>query len=407
MSSYKDEDGQLIYQKFSTLAKIYGEGKLTYKYRSLQSSEAKEKMSYIKLYKPWKWIIGTGLYKEDILKQAKEAEQTTRNGIIAAMTFALLLSALSVFFQYKNFINPIKKVISKLGNEYKDLERIASILGGGSESIVVAVEQQSASLENMASAMNQIKMMSDTTKTNAIESNSIAGNTANISENSKDKVIELLNSFKLIQEDNLKIVNYITQGQEDMDYIANSIAAIEEKTSVINDIVFQTKLLSFNASVEAARAGENGRGFSVVAEEIGNLAKVSGMEATTISHSVSKSAKNVRELSEKTSVNVRDLLEVTQQNIARAEILMNDCKDALEHLNFESIKTSDMSNEILNALSEQEQGIYEITQSLASINDSQNEFKKSQKDATAQVKNLVSKSILLKSAVDELESIAS
>ncbi|MBC7465119.1 MAG: hypothetical protein H7256_03945 [Bdellovibrio sp.] len=47
---------------------------------------------------------------------------------------------------------------------------------------------------------------------------------------------------------------------------------IGNKTKVINDIVFQTKLLSFNASVEAARAGEHGKGFAVVAEEVGKLA---------------------------------------------------------------------------------------------------------------------------------------
>ncbi len=50
---------------------------------------------------------------------------------------------------------------------------------------------------------------------------------------------------------------------------------IGDKTKVINDIVFQTKRLSFNASVEAARAGEHGKGFAVVAEEVGNLAQMS------------------------------------------------------------------------------------------------------------------------------------
>ena len=60
---------------------------------------------------------------------------------------------------------------------------------------------------------------------------------------------------------------------------------IKDKVNIINDIVFQTKLLSFNASVEAARAGENGKGFAVVAEEVGNLASVSGKAANEIKYS--------------------------------------------------------------------------------------------------------------------------
>lgn len=66
--------------------------------------------------------------------------------------------------------------------------------------------------------------------------------------------------------------------------ITKVISEVAAKTQVINEIVFKTKLLSFNASVEAARAGDQGRGFSVVAEEVGNLAKMSGDAAKEISN---------------------------------------------------------------------------------------------------------------------------
>ena len=66
------------------------------------------------------------------------------------------------------------------------------------------------------------------------------------------------------------------ESNKEIQEIVKVIAEIGNKTKVINDIVFQTKLLSFNASVEAARAGENGKGFAVVAEEVGKL-RVAGM----------------------------------------------------------------------------------------------------------------------------------
>jgi methyl-accepting chemotaxis protein len=62
---------------------------------------------------------------------------------------------------------------------------------------------------------------------------------------------------------------------------------------VINDIVFKTQLLSFNASIEAARAGQYGKGFAVVAEEVGNLAQMSGKAAREIESLILESEKKV------------------------------------------------------------------------------------------------------------------
>src|SRR6056297_538175 len=58
--------------------------------------------------------------------------------------------------------------------------------------------------------------------------------------------------------------------------IKGIVEQIKKKTAVINDIVFETQLTSFNASIEAARAGQHGKGFAVVAEEVGKLARLSG-----------------------------------------------------------------------------------------------------------------------------------
>ena len=87
---------------------------------------------------------------------------------------------------------------------------------------------------------------------------------------------------------NNEVMKMISNTTQMLGELTSSFSEVVEKTAMINDIVFQTKLLSFNASVEAARAGEHGKGFSVVAEEIGNLAAMSGDSAISIQKTLEK-----------------------------------------------------------------------------------------------------------------------
>ena len=93
------------------------------------------------------------------------------------------------------------------------------------------------------------------------------------SEAGRKAMTSMMEAIHEIDESNKDILKTVEDSNNNISEISNSIRQIGEKTKVINDIVFQTKLLSFNASVEAARAGEQGKGFAVVAEEVGNLAR--------------------------------------------------------------------------------------------------------------------------------------
>ena len=83
---------------------------------------------------------------------------------------------------------------------------------------------------------------------------------------------------------------------------------------MINDIVFQTKLLSFNASVEAERAGEHGKGFAVVAQEVGNLATMSGESAEEITKILDESVKMVQKLVSSNQVEIEKLVQENTSN---------------------------------------------------------------------------------------------
>lgn len=113
----------------------------------------------------------------------------------------------------------------------------------------------------------------------------------------------MIKAINMIDEPNKEIMTRMTDSNHEIQKIVSMIKEISEKTQLINDIVFQTKLLSFNASVAAARAGEHGKGFSVVAEEVGNLAEMSG-----------EAAKEIEILLKNSVSQVENIVDTTQSN---------------------------------------------------------------------------------------------
>jgi len=149
--------------------------------------------------------------------------------------------------------------------------------------------------------------------------------------------------------------------------IVNVIKEISEKTRVINDIVFQTKLLSFNASVEAARAGEHGKGFAVVAEEVGNLASMSGGAANEITDMLTKSVKKVTEIVDGTKSLMDSLLKQSKQKVDAGTSTAKDCALALDEILVGISSVNEMVREISNASHEQSAGVREINKAMSEL----------------------------------------
>ena len=137
---------------------------------------------------------------------------------------------------------------------------------------------------------------------------------------------------------------------------------------MIKDIVFQTKLLSFNASVEAARAGEQGKGFAVVADEIGNLAQMSGKAAQEITLLLDSSAKKVRELTAEADQSIKTVVENSSQKINIAVEKVDFCKNSYAVILKNSERINQLIGEVVIASDEQTKGVIEITGALNSFN---------------------------------------
>ncbi len=117
-----------------------------------------------------------------------------------------------------------------------------------------------------------------------------------------------------------------------LEKILSLVKSIGDKTQIINEIVFQTKLLSFNASVEAARAGEHGNGFSVVASEIGKLARMSGSAALEISDLLKNGSAQIETIIAESRSNATRLLNDNRNRTQAAVVIADKCAVAFSKI---------------------------------------------------------------------------
>jgi len=168
--------------------------------------------------------------------------------------------------------------------------------------------------------------------------------TSNISQNTNN--ITKMSSHAVELQDSVTMGDTLAQETtQSMDEINKEVSAINEAITVIDQISFQTNILSLNAAVEAATAGEAGKGFAVVAQEVRNLASRSAEAANEIKTLVENATKKA--------------------NIGKE--ISDKMKDGYTNLNTSISKTLTLISDVENASKEQLRGIEQINDAVNSL----------------------------------------
>lgn len=288
-----------------------------------------------------------------------------RNDFIK-MTFAGILIAQFLMCTILFFV--LRKTTINLGNVTAKIRVVteknqnsAEVVQVTSEEVSASTQEQSSSIQETVSTLEQITSMVNTSVESAKKSSEKAEESHTIATEGQGVVKEMINSMDEISMSNKNIMDEIQKSNERIGGIVKVINEISQKTSVINDIVFQTKLLSFNASVEAARAGEHGKGFSVVAEEVGNLAQMSGTASNEISQMLDDSIKKVNEIIYDTDRSIKELIEIGNRKIEGGVLVADKCGKVLEEVVVNASIVKNMMNEVSLASKEQAEGVRNIS----------------------------------------------
>ncbi|MBL7688313.1 MAG: hypothetical protein JNJ49_09775 [Bdellovibrionaceae bacterium] len=186
-------------------------------------------------------------------------------------------------------------------------------------------------------------------------------------ENGQQSVVNMTEAFNQLSNTARKLVDGLKGSSANLDELVTLIGQISDKTKAIDEIVFQTRILSFNASVEAARAGEHGRGFAVVAEEVGSLAQMSGTAAAEISSILRLGVEKAKAVSEAVRLSADSLVAETKSSsdvgLGRSE----ECRAALTGI----LQSVEQVNQAIDTVSrsteEQTVGIGEIAKAIMQI----------------------------------------
>ncbi|MGE4133039.1 MAG: methyl-accepting chemotaxis protein [Bdellovibrionales bacterium] len=296
----------------------------------------------------------------------------------------------------------LKAISDQLNQSTGELTDASKASSSAAASLSEATTEQAASLQETMASIEQISAMVTQTAESAERTQTATQANTRAANDGSSSVDDMIRAIGEIRATNDEILEQMESSNQELSQIVKIIKSIDEKTNVINDIVFQTKLLSFNASVEAARAGEHGKGFAVVAEEVGNLAQMSGKAAREITEMLTSSINQVNRIVDQTKQRVDRLVETGKDKIAQGQSTAEACRAALKRIEEHSHSVTSMIEEITQATKEQSQGIQEITKAIGQLDQATQQNSNVAQQSSTQAEKLRSEASNVGGAVQRL-----
>jgi methyl-accepting chemotaxis protein len=340
LSAYKDPNGKLLFVDFADTVKKSGSGFVPYEWPKPGFDKPQPKLSYVVGFAPWNWVVGTGVYIDDLKAQTWAS---TQRSLIFAGGILLFTLVVSIFVA-RSVTGPLQRMTAAMndlaggnlavevpgvgrGDEVGEMAKAVEIFKSNAVARqTLEVEQREAEIratsgrkadmnkmandfeaavgqivEAVSSASSQLEVSAGTltataeraqelTTAVAAASEEASTNVQSVASATEEMASSVTEISRQVQESARMANDAVDQARVTNDRVSELSKAatrIGDVVELINTIAGQTNLLALNATIEAARAGEAGRGFAVVASEVKALAEQTAKATGEIGQQIS------------------------------------------------------------------------------------------------------------------------
>lgn len=355
LGDIKDSRGKRLYVAFAEAAQKTEGGFVDYYFTKPGLGGDFPKVSFVKGFLPWGWVVGSGVYVDDVDRQVASARQRMLLVFLGVSLAGFLLS-LAVIRGIREPLSELQLALEQTAegdlthhleiSSQDELGRMAgsfNVMNGRLRELIGGVQDASEQIRISTEEINVGNMeVSHRTEQQAVAVQGATDRMSDLAETARTGANQADRAGRTVA----KAAAQTQAGQAAAERMGVAMTAIvkgskriTEIIGLVDEIAFQTNLLALNAAVEAARAGEQGRGFAVVAAEVRNLAKRSAEAAREIKTLVQESVQHAEgghRVNEEVAATMASILASIQQLSEVAEAITQGAQ--IQHQGFEMVQ---------------------------------------------------------------------